>query len=232
MLVRGLGDERDDAEKDLLESGLPLALSHRAAWAKNFYRHQPWFLLVLDENEKVCAGVAIEQIRPRSSPGALILRVGRFGGNLPPEVSRVVLEAIAHLTRHNQRIVRSVVQVFTRGSLEAIGDVFKEVGNREEIQHSGMLSSIQLAIGPETERRSYFRIVQHQCSKKNSRDDEDVLAIRRNHRPDLCSEAERTAASGLGTDGQVTKLITKLVLHFEDFFRISRIVPGIVGLFP
>lgn len=131
MLVLGLGSERENAEREVLEAGLPLGLSHRAAWAENLYHHEPWFLLVRDENGRARAGVAIEQIRPRSLPGQVILRVEKFGGSLPPEVSRLVLQAIAHLTKTNPSILWSVVNVFSRDRRDTIGEVLKEIGFRE-----------------------------------------------------------------------------------------------------
>ena len=130
-LVRGLGSEREGAEREVLKAGLPLVLCHRAAWAENLYRHEPLFLLVHDQSGRACAGVAIEQIRPRSMPGHVILKVGRFGGNLPPEVSRVALQAIAHLAKKNPWIIRSVVNVYSRDSRDTIGEILKEVGFRE-----------------------------------------------------------------------------------------------------
>src|ERR1035437_2005708 len=131
MLVLGLGGERENAEREVLEAGLALGLAHRAAWAKNLYHREPWFLLVRDENGRARAGVAIEQIRPRSLPGQVILRVEKFGGSLPPEVSRLVLQAIAHLTKTNPSILWSVVNVFSRDRRDTIGEVLKEIGFRE-----------------------------------------------------------------------------------------------------
>ena len=59
LLIRGLGSERDRAEREVLEAGIPLALSNRAVWAP-LHRWEPWFLLVRDASGHARAGVAIE----------------------------------------------------------------------------------------------------------------------------------------------------------------------------
>jgi len=130
-LIRQLGRERDCAEQELLDAGLPLALSHRAVWAAHRYRRESWFLLVRDQHGRACAGVAIERARTRALPGHVILRVGKFGGSLPQEVSRVALQTIAQLAKRNPRVLRLHVNVFSRDRRKAIADTLEQLGFRE-----------------------------------------------------------------------------------------------------
>jgi hypothetical protein len=127
LLIRGLGSERDRAEREVLEAGIPLALSNRAVWAP-LHRWEPWFLLVRDASGHARAGVAIEVVRPRVMPGCLILRVAKFGGSLPGEVCRVVLEAITSLAKGTPRVLRLQINVFSCNGREAIGKMLKELG--------------------------------------------------------------------------------------------------------
>jgi hypothetical protein len=131
MLIRGLGHERDCAERELLEAGVPLALSHRAIWAAHVSRWESWFLLVRDASGRACAGVAIEVVRTRAMPGYAVLRVEKLGGTLPGEVSSVALEAIAKLARSTPRVLRLQLNVFSRDGRETIGKTLEELGFRE-----------------------------------------------------------------------------------------------------
>jgi hypothetical protein len=130
-LIRGLGAERDDTERELAAAGFLLPLSCRAVWAANLYRREPWFLHVTDADGRSCAGVGIEQVLTRAMPGYRILRVRRFGDNLPTDVCRVVLDALNELVRNYPRILRVQVQVFSRKKRDEIARMLARLGYRE-----------------------------------------------------------------------------------------------------
>ncbi len=131
FLIRGLGTERSDAERELLEAGVPLALPHRAIWAANLSKWESWFLLVRDSSGRASAGFAIEVVRTRALPGHKILRLGRFGGSRPIEVCEVTLEALAELAKGTPRVLRMQVNVFSRDGRQAIGETLEKLGFHE-----------------------------------------------------------------------------------------------------
>ncbi len=131
FLIRGLGPERDEAEREIAASGVPLPISHRAAWAADFYRSEPWFLLVRDVNDQTCAGIAIEQAQTRAMPGFTILRVRRFGGSIPTEVCSVVLEALRCIAKSSPKVLRVQIFVFSRPNRDEIGRMLSALGYRE-----------------------------------------------------------------------------------------------------
>jgi len=131
LLIRGRGADRDAAERELLEAGVPLPLSHRSLWAANTYSWQPWFLLVRNADGHACGGVAVEQIRTRAMPGHTILQVKRFGGNLSRDVCRAGLEALASLAHKEARVLRLQIQIFAREGREEIKEDLRSLGFRE-----------------------------------------------------------------------------------------------------
>ena len=131
FLLRGSGEDREDVEREILSRGGHLPLCHRSEWAESFRLREPWFVFVRDASGRACGGVAIERIRCRTVPGYFVLRVKRFGENLPDEVCRVVLEAITALAKNSPRVLRLQVNIFSRAKREAIAKVLEELGLRE-----------------------------------------------------------------------------------------------------
>jgi lipid II:glycine glycyltransferase (peptidoglycan interpeptide bridge formation enzyme) len=130
-LIRGLGAERDNAERELADAGFLFPLSYRAIWAANLSRWEPWFLLVSDAHGRACAGVGIEQVLTRAMPGYRILRVRRFGDKLPNDVCSVVLDGLSNLARKLPRILRVQVQIFSREKRGEIAAMLARLGYRE-----------------------------------------------------------------------------------------------------
>lgn len=130
-LIRELGVQRDNAERELVDAGFLLPLPYRAVWAAHFKRCEPWFLLVTDADGRACAGVGVEQVLTRAIPGYCILRVRRYGDNLPSGVCRVVLDALNDLARKFPRILRIQVQVFSREKRAQIAGILRGLGFKE-----------------------------------------------------------------------------------------------------
>ena len=131
FLIRGLGAERDNAEQELFEAGVPIALPHRAIWAVHLSPWDSWFLLVRDASGRARGGFAIEVVLTRALPGHKILRLGRFGGSLPIEVCEAALEAFALLGKNTPRVLRLQVNLFSRDGRMAMGEALEKLGFRE-----------------------------------------------------------------------------------------------------
>ncbi len=130
-LIRGLGSDRDNAERELTSTGAPFPISYRSAWAVNLSHMEPWFLLVRDTNGRTCGGVAIEQVMTRAMPGYRILRLRRFGETLPGEVCKAVFDGLSELLRRYPKILRVHVQIFSRERREEIAGMLANLGYRE-----------------------------------------------------------------------------------------------------
>ena len=130
-LIRGLGSEREEAERELVAAGVNLPMSHRAVWAASLNGIEPWFLLVREANGRVCGGAAVEQAASRALPGHRILRLRRAGGNLTSETFRAVLEGLKVLVQRNPRILRVFVQIFSRGRRDETIQMLAGQGFRE-----------------------------------------------------------------------------------------------------
>ena len=148
FLIRGLGPERDDAEQQVLQAGLPLPLYHRAVWASHLNRPNPKFLLVRDSNGQARAGFAIEEVRTRAMPWHVILRVGRFGGNLPREVCDIALEAVADLAKKEPRVLRLRLNIFSRNGQQAISEKLGQLGFREVRPPSSYRHTLAIDLKP------------------------------------------------------------------------------------
>lgn len=131
FLIKGLGPERDSAERELIEARFVLPFSGRAVWAANINRWQPWFLLVRNADGRACAGVGIEQVLTRAMPGYRILRLRRFGNNLPIDLCGIVLNSLNELVRKHPRILRIQVQVLSRDKRGEIAGILARLGYRE-----------------------------------------------------------------------------------------------------
>jgi hypothetical protein len=130
-LIRGLGTEREIAERELAAAGIHIPLSDRGVWAAHLNRWEPWFLLVADADGLARAGMGIDQVLTRAMPGYRILRVRRFGDNLPADICEVVLNALNDLMRKFPRILRVQVQVFSREKRSQVGGMLMGIGFRE-----------------------------------------------------------------------------------------------------
>jgi hypothetical protein len=148
MLVSGLGRERDLAEQEVLDAGVPLELCHRAVWSSKLSYWESWFLLVRDACGRARAGVALELVRVRAVPGHLILRVARFGGNLPADVCTAALTAIAGLARSTPRVLRVQLNLFSRTGREAMADCLNGLGFRKVLPSSAYRYTLAIDLKP------------------------------------------------------------------------------------
>lgn len=150
-MVRGLGSERDSAEREVLEAGVALPLLHRAVWAANLLRSEPLFLLVRDGEGRARGGVAIEKVSTRALPGHVILRVGKFGGSLPVEVCLAQISAIASLARSIPRVLRVELNMFSRNGFEAFRETLTELGFHEVVPPSSYRYTLVIDLKPSEE---------------------------------------------------------------------------------
>jgi hypothetical protein len=112
-LVRQVGPEREQAEKELVESGVALPLPHRCAWARVFAEPESWFLSARGATGTCRAGVAVEAARSRTLPGHWLLRVRRCGPMKAAGALEAALAGLADLARRDSRVLRVAVEVFS-----------------------------------------------------------------------------------------------------------------------
>lgn len=151
MLIRGSGDERDRAEQELLDAGVPLPLMHRKLWVANQPRWETLFLLVRDANGNPIAGAAIEEVRTRALPGHIVLRLRRFGHGLPDEACRAILHAAAILAKRGKRVLRLQVNIFSKDRCGSIGEMMKELGFRPVSSPSSYRHTLVVDLRPSEE---------------------------------------------------------------------------------
>lgn len=147
-LIRGLGSERDDAEREVIEAGVSLPLQHRVVWAENLYRSEPLFLVVREGDGRVRAGFAIENLRTRAIPGYKTLRVVRFGGDLPIEVCQAAVQGLTELARSTPRVLWLQLNVFSRHGRDAIGESLQKLGYRQIVPPSSYQHTLVVDLVP------------------------------------------------------------------------------------
>ena len=112
-VLPNIGPRREQFEQQLLESGVNLPLPHRSTWARAFGSAGSWFVGVRDASGKCTFGFAVEVAQSRALPGHCLLRVKRFGAALTTEATTAGLRALVHFSRHQRRILRLYVEVFS-----------------------------------------------------------------------------------------------------------------------
>ncbi len=131
FLIRARESEYNRAERELIQAGVPLPLSHRSLWAANAYSRKPLFILVRDADGRSRWGFAIEKIHSRIVPGHSILRIREFGGDVPADVCRVGVAGLAMIAKSEPRILRLHVNVLSRRQRRDTGMMLAEHGFRE-----------------------------------------------------------------------------------------------------
>ncbi len=107
-VLKEVGAQRQQCERDLLASGVTLPLPHRCAWALVNPSAQSWFIAVRDSQRKCRGGFAVEVRRSRLLPGHLLLLAERVGG----PASDLALDRLIDLVRRDRRVLRLHVQLF------------------------------------------------------------------------------------------------------------------------
>ncbi len=122
-LIRDLGPEREECERELLQAGVSVPLYHRSEWARTRSENDSWFLSVRDASGRCCCGFAVEVCRSRALPGHRLLRVERFGAALTDAAREAGVLALAEVARRSSRILRVYLEVFSKddGIRHAVG---------------------------------------------------------------------------------------------------------------
>jgi hypothetical protein len=229
FLIRGLNAERDNAEREVTEAGVSLPVSHRTAWAENFYHLEPWYLLARDANGGACGGVAVEQVVTRSMPGHRNLRVRRTGGNLSGEVFNALLAGLEILIRKTPRILRVQVQVFSRERREEIGQILLRHGYRELDHPSVYRHTLVLDLEPsEEDIFSKFSDSGRNKIRKTIRKSGQSVVITDPKYADRIGELQRAALNRTG--GHFDSEDWQAVLRFsQDHPELSRVFGLFLG---
>lgn len=112
VLVGG-SPEHVEAERELLERGIRLPVSHRAVWARFRPAAGFWFLVVHDARGVAVGGFMVEVSWSRVLPGHLLLFSERFGESLGESAAGPTLNALAGLVRQDRRILRAEIEIFS-----------------------------------------------------------------------------------------------------------------------
>ncbi len=110
-VLRKLGPERVQCERDLDDAGIPLPLPYRIAWAETRIPAESWFLALRDRTGCCRAGLAIAVSPSRVLPGHRLLRVERLGAALADDVREPLLASLADLARRTSRLLALNVEI-------------------------------------------------------------------------------------------------------------------------
>ncbi len=229
FLIRGLGSERDEAEREVIGAGIFLPISHRAVWAANLYHLEPWFLLVRDANGRVCGGAAIEQSATRAMPGHKILRLRRTGGNLNGHVFNAMLAGIKVLSHDFPRILRVQVHVFSRNRLEEIGQTLAGYGYRELLPPTVYRHTLVIDLKPsEEEIFAKINTSGRQNIRKSVKNSLKSIAIHDHKYADRLKELQKEALHRTGGQiaGEDWRAVLKLSQERPDLSRVFGLFLG------
>lgn len=113
-IVEGLGPRREEAERQALDAGFHLPLSHTLAWAQSREASEA-LLLVLKDGNHGCRGViALERARSRALPGHDLLRARRVGSAIAADAHAAAANALFALAHTLPRVLRVSVELFER----------------------------------------------------------------------------------------------------------------------
>lgn len=228
-LIHGLGQDRKQAEGELLNSGVCLPLPQRAIWAENINHTDSLFLLIRKPSGAAFGGLGVEQIYPRSMPGHSILQVRMFGGNLPSDCRKVTLEALRSVASTMKRVLRLKVNVFSRTDHEEIAQIMRDLGYCELQERSRYRHTLAIDLRP-TEEEIFAAI--GKGTRRKIRD-----AYRMSGRsipitdPIYAERIEELQQESLSrTGGTIARLDWKGVIRMSrDHPEISRVLGAFVG---
>ena len=109
----GMGPEVEACERALLAAGVPVPLSHRAAWLETQPAGGHWYLAVRDASGVCRCGIALAVSLSRALPGHRLLRIEDFGPAASAAARDAALVALAELARRQPRILRVNLEVFS-----------------------------------------------------------------------------------------------------------------------
>jgi hypothetical protein len=150
-MMPNVGPARERFERELLESGVAVPLSHRSEWARAFGPDGSWFLGVRDANGKCCCGFAVEVTRSRAMPGHLLLRVQRFGVATTTEAASVGLRSLVQYAQQQFRVLRLYVELFSKEPEvnERIATVASSLGLHEVERPRSYRNTVVLDLTPD-----------------------------------------------------------------------------------
>ncbi len=150
VVLPALSQEYAAIERSLAESGVRLALPHRAAWT--FARRKvDSHRVVVSGPDGTCVGAfGIDIAASRALPGFRLLRVERFGPGLPRGAWPAAVHALAELAYKDARILRVNVEVFARDAEErvALGDLLAAVGFTPAIEARNWSTTLTIDLRP------------------------------------------------------------------------------------
>jgi hypothetical protein len=228
-LIRGLGCERDEAEQEVIEAGVPLPIFHRRVWAANFGRMEPWFLVVRDAEGHICGGLAIEQAVTRAMPGHRILRLRRCGGNLPRDVFKVILEGLGVLVQGSPKILRVHAQVLSLGRCAEVCEVLAEHGFRELLPPTVYRHTLVMDLSP-SEEEIFAKINESGRNKirKTARKSGQSVVITDSAYADRIGELQQAALTRTSghTDSEDWRAVLKISEQRPDLSQVFGLFIG------
>ncbi|MFN2564789.1 MAG: peptidoglycan bridge formation glycyltransferase FemA/FemB family protein [Gemmatimonadaceae bacterium] len=125
--------DRQRCERELLERGVPLPLTHRIAWSGVDPATATWFIAVREPTGACTYGAGVQVTRSRALPGHLLMRVERLDPAVDPGACVVALRALADLARRRwPRVLRAYVELYSRepGARAGVAGRLAELGFR------------------------------------------------------------------------------------------------------
>jgi hypothetical protein len=167
-VFEGSDPAREGCERELMQRGISIPLSHRfasvrvAEWAKSR------FIAVQSPDGAWVGGMAVHERPVKLMAGHSMLRVSGLGASVPGEVAEAAIAALAQWVRRDARVLRVNVELYSKSSAEraALGALLRRYGFRPAEQNNNYTETVGVDLQPsEDEIFNAF----HRLARRNIR---------------------------------------------------------------
>ncbi len=141
----------EECERGLQAAGVPVPLSHRAAWIETQPAGAHWYVALRDAAGICCCGFAVSVSSSRALPGYRLLRIEDFGPAATPAARDAALVALAELARRQPRILRVNLEVFSADDAirESLAQQLSTLGFERPAAPRRYARTLALDLGPD-----------------------------------------------------------------------------------